>query len=62
MAEDSPPNRCKQYFFHAHASKLLQQLNETRHLPHLCDGTVTFGERTIPVQKNILSSASPYFK
>lgn len=64
MAEDAPTtdDLCKKYFFHEHASKLLKNLNDSRHLPHLCDGTVTVGNKTIDVQKNILSSASPYFR
>ncbi|XP_005089192.2 gigaxonin [Aplysia californica] len=63
MAEDPLADEPhKKYFYHEHASKLLKNLNETRHSAHLCDATVLFGDKKIPVQKSILSSASPYFR
>ena len=45
-----------------HANSLLQSLNETRKNPHLCDGVVVIGQTEIPVQKNVLAAASPYFR
>ena len=56
--EDS--NRKFQYY--EHASKLLRNLNETRNRPNLCDAVVVIGSSKIPVQKNILSAASLYFR
>ena len=64
MLRGSNEEPIKTYFYHEHSSKLLHNLNQTRHLKHLCDGIVTFGESAIdlPVQKNVLSAASPYFR
>ncbi|ELU05864.1 hypothetical protein CAPTEDRAFT_177887 [Capitella teleta] len=45
-----------------HANSLLQSLNETRNNPQLCDGVVVIGKEEIPVQKNVLAAASPYFR
>lgn len=63
MAElltNEEPN--KKFFYHEHAAKLLKCLNETRERPNLCDATVTIGASRIPVQKNVLSAASHYFR
>lgn len=45
-----------------HAKKLLGALNESRKVLSLCDGIVVIGTRNIPVQKNVLSAASNYFR
>ncbi|GFO04933.1 gigaxonin [Plakobranchus ocellatus] len=64
MAESSglsdEPNKKFQYY--EHASKLLRNLNEMRKRPNLCDAVVVIGPTKIPVQKNILSAASLYFR
>lgn len=53
-------NRKFQYY--EHASKLLKSLNDIRNRPNLCDAEVVIGSSKIPVQKNILSAASLYFR
>lgn len=45
-----------------HANSLLQSLNDTRKNAQLCDGLVVIGADEIPVQKNVLAAASPYFR
>ena len=45
-----------------HSNSLLQSLNETRKNRQLCDGVVVIGDEEIPVQKNVLAAASPYFR
>ncbi|CAL1526752.1 unnamed protein product [Lymnaea stagnalis] len=62
MAELPVNEPNKKFFYHEHASKLLKCLNEFRERPNLCDATVTIGSSRIPVQKNILSAASHYFR
>ena len=45
-----------------HANSLLSQLNETRKNPTLCDGVVVIQDKEIPIQRNVLSAASLYFR
>ncbi|KAI8792892.1 gigaxonin [Biomphalaria glabrata] len=60
LTNNEEPN--KKSFYHKHASKLLKSLNESRDRPNLCDAVVIIGSSQIPVQKNILSAASHYFR
>ncbi|GFS02086.1 gigaxonin [Elysia marginata] len=52
----------KKFQYYEHASKLLKSLNDIRNRPNLCDAVVVVGSSKIPVQKNILSAASLYFR
>ena len=52
----------KKFSHPLHATSLLNQLNEGRKNAALCDGILLIGGEEIPVQKNILSAASPYFR
>ncbi|RUS82922.1 hypothetical protein EGW08_009306 [Elysia chlorotica] len=59
---DSNDKTNKKFQHYEHASKLLNSLNEIRNRPNLCDAVVVIGSAKIPVQKNILSAASLYFR
>ena len=52
----------RKYSHPLHANSLLSQLNEGRKNPKLCDGILVIGGEEVPVQKNILSAACPYFR
>jgi hypothetical protein len=45
-----------------HAKTLLDALNENRKNSSLCDGIVAINDIDIPVQRNVLAAASPYFR
>ena len=63
MAEtDCNDKTNKKFQYYEHASKLLKSLNEIRNRPNLCDAVVVIGSVKVPVQKNILSAASLYFR
>ena len=55
-------NNVKKLSHPRHANTLLNALNESRKVPVLCDGVVVIRNTEIPVQKNILAAASPYFR
>ena len=52
----------KEFSHPLHAKCMLTQLNESRKNPRLCDGIVIIEGREIPVQRNILAAASPFFR
>ena len=52
----------RKYSHPLHANSLLNNLNEGRKNPQLCDGVLVISGEEIPVQKNILSAACPYFR
>ncbi len=55
-------NSGKKYSHPLHANSLLTQLSEGRKNRSLCDAVLVVGGEEIPVQKNVLSAACPYFR
>ena len=59
LAETAIP---KEFSHPLHAKCMLAHLNESRKNPRLCDGIVVIEGCEIPVQRNILAAASPFFR
>ena len=55
-------NDKQHYTEHSYSSRLLARINEMRLREELCDVTLEVSGTKIPVHKNILAGASPYFK
>ena len=52
----------KRSAYHKHARKLLQNLNKTRMISHLCDASVEIQDVKTPAQKSVLSTASEFLR
>ena len=61
-AGTSPEMNTVKFSHPLHAKSVLIALSESRKNPNLCDGIVIIEDKEIPVQRNVLAAASPYFR